>query len=117
MSKHKKFLQNFEILLQFSEHLSLNLLNFLNGLVLLPFLELPFIHFCDIKMRIKCCPAYSIEPGQTERICSTDVKADLALYWWQRLIIFSSSRIRVKQQTSASNCDTILLEISITTVM
>ena len=42
----------------------LNLLNFLNGIIHLPFLELSIIIFRDIKMRTWKWSANSIEPGR-----------------------------------------------------
>ena len=45
--------------------LTLTLLNFLNGIIQLPFLELSIIIFKDIKMRTWSWPANSTEPGQT----------------------------------------------------
>ena len=62
---------------------------FFNWLVHFLFLELSIISYGDITMR--SWPANSIGPGQTVRVC----RMCLALYWWQRLIIFSSSRIRL----------------------
>ena len=50
--------------------LMLNMLNLLNGLVLLPFLELSIIYFRDIKMRFHSWLNNSIEPDQTARMCS-----------------------------------------------
>ena len=61
--------------------LTLNLLNFLNGLVHFPFLELSIVIFRNIKMRTWIWSANSIEPGQTAQMC--------------RSITFSSSKIRV----------------------
>ena len=63
---------------------TLNLLNFLNGIIHLPFLALFNIFFRDIKMRIQ-----KLIRQQYNRAWSdcTDVQAGLALqYWWQRLI-------------------------------
>ena len=80
------------------------MLNFINGIIRLPFLELSIFIFMDIKMRTwswsnNC--KLSIEP---QSHC-TNLKADLALYWWQSLITSGSSRIRVKLSVSqASNC-------------
>ena len=54
----------------FPSYLTLNLPNFLNGIIHLTFLALSIIIF-------------------------RDVQAVLALYWWQRLIIFDIGRIRV----------------------
>ena len=71
--------------------LTLTLLNFFNGIIL-PFLQLSIIIFTDMKMSSWCWSANSIEPGM-------DVQADLALYWWQRLITFCSNRIRVNVLT------------------
>ena len=65
--------------------LPLNMLNFLNGIIHISFMELSIINFRDIKMRT--WSANSIEPGQTARMC---------LYWWQRSTTFSS-RIRVNK--------------------
>ena len=45
-----------------------NLLNFLNGMVHLPFLELYIISFRDIKIKIWSCSVNSIEPGQTSQM-------------------------------------------------
>ena len=60
-------------------------------IIYLPFLELSIISLRDIKMRTWSWLANSIEPCQTARMYR------LAwLYWWQRLITFGSSRIRVK---------------------
>ena len=63
--------------------LILNLLNFLNGIIHFPFIELPIINFRDIKMRNCSLSANSIGPDETAR---------LALYWWQSLFIFTSIR-------------------------
>ena len=65
----------------------LTLLYFLNIIVHLPLLTV-LIRFWDCRdknMKIDS-QQYHIEPG---------VHAGLALYWWQKLIIFCSSRIRV----------------------
>ena len=96
--------------------LTLNLLNFLNGLFHLPVLELSITVFGYIKMRIWSWSANSIELGQTHSTAN-DIKpgqtalpksiepgepthpcnlAMQALYCW-RLITFSSRRIRVNQ--------------------
>ena len=45
------------------------LLNFLNGLVHLQFLEQSIISYGDIKLKIRCWSANSIEPGQTAQMC------------------------------------------------
>ena len=63
-------------------------LYFLNGIIKLPFLELPII----IDENLKLVSQQYTEPGQTGMMCRLAV----ALYWWQRLITFGSSRIRVK---------------------
>ena len=47
--------------------LTLNLVNFLNGIVHLPFLELSIINFGDIKLRN--WSVNSIKPSQTARMC------------------------------------------------
>ena len=47
--------------------LTINLLNFLNGKIHFPFLELSIIIFRDIKVTSQ--QANSIEPGQTEGMC------------------------------------------------
>ena len=73
--------------------LTLSLLNSLNGIIYLPFLKLSIISFRDIKMRTWSLPANRIEPGLSD---CTDIQAGLVLYWWQRLITFDSSRIRLK---------------------
>ena len=57
----------------YSIRLTLNLINFLNRLVNLPFLELSIINFGDIKLLILRWSANSIEPGQT---------VQCRLTWW-----------------------------------
>ena len=49
--------------------LTFNLLNFLNGIIHLPFLEQSIITFMDIKMRTQRLSANSIEHGQTAQMC------------------------------------------------
>ena len=66
--------------------LTLNLLNFLNGIIQLPFLDLSIIIFRDIKMITWSWSANSIQPGQTEWMCR------LAwLYTGGKICIFSSN--------------------------
>ena len=81
--------------------LTLNPLYFLNGIIHLAFLELSIIIFRDIKDKTRSWSANILEPGQTAQMYRAwsdcmDVQPVLALYWWQRLITFSSIRIRVK---------------------
>ena len=74
--------------------LTLNLLNFLNKIIHLPFLELSIIIFTDIKLKTWSLSASSVEPSRTAKK-------------WQRLITFGSSRIKIKvtlKCTKASNC-------------
>ena len=71
---------------------TLNLPNFIIGINHLPFMALSIIFFRDIKMKLK---ANSIEPGQTAR---------MALYWWQRLITFGVSRVKVPLHVYPVNC-------------
>ena len=47
----------------------LNLLNFLNGIIHIPFLELPIKSFKEVKMLTWSWSANSIESGQTAQIC------------------------------------------------
>ena len=75
----------------FSEIWTLNLLNFINGLVLLPYFGT--VHYQiwgyqteTLKLRSKQYRAWSD---------CTNVRASLALCWWQMLITFGSSRIKV----------------------
>ena len=49
--------------------LTLNLLNFLNGIIHLPVLEMSIINFRNIKMRTWSWTANSIEPCQTPQMC------------------------------------------------
>ena len=49
--------------------LTLNLLNFLNGIIHLPFLDLSIIIFKDTKMRSWSWSTNSIEHGQNARMC------------------------------------------------
>ena len=46
-------------------YLTLTLLNFLNDIVHLPFLEMSIINLEDIKMKIRSWSANSIQPGKT----------------------------------------------------
>ena len=62
--------------------LTLNLLNFLNEIINLPFWNSPL-------------SVLEIEVNSIVWSDCTDVHAGLALCWWQRLITFGSSRIRV----------------------
>ena len=72
--------------------LTLNLLNFLNGIINIPVLELPIIIFRNIKMR-----TWKLFSNQYRAWSGcTDVHAGPALYWWQWLFTFCSNRIRVK---------------------
>jgi hypothetical protein len=48
--------------------LTINLLNFLNGLVQLPFLELFIIKFVDIKMKVSSKTANSLEQHNENRV-------------------------------------------------
>ena len=67
---------------------SLKLLNFINGIINLPYLELFIIIFRDIKIRTWGMSGNSTEPDQTAQMCR------LAwLYNVGRLNSFSSSRI------------------------
>ena len=56
----------------------------------------------DIRTEIVTCPSSILEildvVSQQNRVWSdsTDVQVGLALYWWQRLTTFGSSRINVK---------------------
>ena len=75
-------------------HQLLNLLNFLNVINHLPFLEMCII-FRDVKMRTWNWSINSTEPGQTARMCR--LVSGQTLYWWQRLITFSSSRIWINK--------------------
>ena len=75
-------------------NLTHNLLNLLNEIIHLPFLELFIIIFWgayqdeNLKLIFQQYRAWSDQ---------TDVQTGLALYWWQRLIwLLRSSRIRVK---------------------
>ena len=61
--------------------LTLSLVNILNEHVHLPFLELSINNFGEIKMKIK-----KIKQPPAQK----------ALYWWQRLITFGSSKVRFK---------------------
>ena len=56
-------------------------------------LDLSIDNFKDIKTKIRSCSDNS--KCRTLSDCK-EVQAGLALYWWQRLITFSSSKIRVK---------------------
>ena len=69
--------------------LTFNLLNFLNGIIHLSFLELSIIIFREIKKRTWSCSIVS----QQYRAWSdcTDMQDGLTLYWWQRLITSSAS--------------------------
>ena len=51
------------------ELLTFNLLNFLNELINIQFLEQSIIIFIDIKMNTWCWSANSIQPGQTVLMC------------------------------------------------
>ena len=79
--------------------LTINLPNYLNVIIHLTFLEPSIIIFRDIKMRTWSWSATSVKPGQTAQMC----RLAMALYWWQRLITFCSSRIRVNILTSGWN--------------
>ena len=52
-----------------------------------------FYWICS-REKMKC--ATSLTPLSTSWSDCTDMQAGLALYWWQMLITFSSSRLRVK---------------------
>ena len=71
--------------------LTLNLPNFLNGIIIFHFWNCPlsFMGYQDENLKLV---------SQQYRAWSdcTDVQAGLAQYWWQRLITFSVGRIRVK---------------------
>ena len=77
-------------------NLTLTLLNCLNGIIHLPFLEQSIIIFWDIKMRTFKWRANGIEPGQT---------AGLALFYTRHkaLSTFGSSRKRVYLQKNLNN--------------
>ena len=75
--------------------LTLTMPNFLNGIIRRPFLPLSIIIFEgyqdeNLKMVSQQYRAWSD---------CTAVQAGLALYWWQRLIIFGVGRIRVNTVT------------------
>ena len=53
-----------------SNFLTLSMLNFLNGIIHLPFLALSIIILRDIKMRTWSLSANSIEHGQTAEWCA-----------------------------------------------
>ena len=73
--------------------LILNPLNFLNGIIHLPLLELSIIIFGIHDENLKLVSQqYRALPD------CMDVQAGLALYWWQRLITLSSSRVRVNEK-------------------
>ena len=76
-----------------SELLTLNLLNFLNGIIHLQFLALPIIIFRDVKMKNW---SWSANSNYRPWLDCTDGQVGLALYWSKRLIMFGSSRSRVK---------------------
>ena len=61
-------------------------MNFLNGIIHLPFLEFSIIILGISRLEHERWSANSIEPV---------VQTDLVLYWWQNVITFGSSRIRV----------------------
>ena len=63
--------------------LTLIMLNYLNGIIHLPFSALSFIILMDIMMKTYSWSANSIELGQTAR--------------WQKLITFGVGRIRIKK--------------------
>ena len=68
--------------------LTLNLLNFQNGLVYLPFLELSIVNFGEIMIRIWSWPGNSVQYNCSYR--------PIALHWWQKLITFGCGMVRVK---------------------
>ena len=72
--------------------LTLNLLIVLNGIINLPFLEMSIIIYGGYQGENIYLASHKYG---TWSDC-TDVQAGLALYLWQRLITFVSSRIRVK---------------------
>ena len=89
--------------------LTLNLLNFLNGIIHLTCvhlaLQLSIIIFRDIKMR-----TWKLVYQQYKAWSDCqDVQAGLALCWWQRLIIFGSIRIRYQQSKHILYCTYLLL--------
>ena len=96
-------LMNF-LTLNLMNFLTLNLMNFLNGIIHLPFLELSVIIIWDIKNRTWKMVSQQYRAWSN----CTDVQAGLALYWWQRLITFGSSKRRVKWTCQASRFGTIL---------
>ena len=55
--------------MHFESWLTLNLINFLNVMIHLPFLELSIIIFRNIKMGMGKCSASIKEPSQTARMC------------------------------------------------
>ena len=72
--------------------ITLNLLNFLNRIIHLSLLEMlgvSIIIFRDIRMKLE------VDEPTLYRTWSdyTNIQAGLALYWWQRLITFGSSRV------------------------
>ena len=69
--------------------LPVNLLNFLNGIIHLPVLELCIIIVQEYQDEKLVSQQYKILSD------CTAVQADLALCWWPKLITFGSSRIRV----------------------
>ena len=77
------------------------LLNFSNGIIHLPFLDLSFIIFRDIKIKTWLWSANSIESGQTSRMCRM-TWFYIVLHWWQRLITFGSIMLRGKSDINYS---------------
>ena len=71
--------------------LTLNLLKFLIGIIHLQFSDQSIMIFRDTKMRIW---KFVIQQYRAWSDC-TALQTGLALYWWQRLITFGSSRIWV----------------------
>ena len=70
--------------------LTLTMPNFLNEISVPTFLALSIISFRYIKMK-----TWRWSSNSRAGPDCTDVQAGLALYWWQRLITFGVSRIRV----------------------
>ena len=75
--------------------LTLTMPNSLNRIIHIPFLALSNIIFRDIKMKTLKLVKLVSQQYRAWSDCM-DVQDGLALYWWQRLITFSSGRIRVK---------------------
>ena len=67
-----------------------NLQNFLNGIFLLPFLELSILGISRCQLKDGQSTVQNLDSLHR---CADTV---LALYWWQRLITFVSSRMRLR---------------------